>query len=449
MLDILSNEEKLSSRFFRLAIANVLSNLLVPFASLVSVAFLGHLDEISYLTGSIVGTTLFNFLYRIMAFLRMGTTGVTAQNVGKNDTEAMLLVGMRNGLIALALGLAIVILQYPLRELGFAIFSVTPEVKASGIDYFNYRIWGAPAALLNLVLIGWLLGREMSSRVLVLSAIANLSNVALDYLLIVKLGQASSGAGLSQTLSQYLLLLMGTIWTAFDLSWSEVKAAAKKLTEMSALASTIILNGDLFIRTFVVVCTIAVSYSVASNFGTITFTESALMLQILLMTIYFIDGIGYATESLTGIFKGEGRENQLLPLLRIALGTSIAIGLTIAFACALFPQTVFGLLTDHAEITENINIYVWWLLLVLGFGSIAFMLEGYFLGLAKGRILRNVTLISVAAFAPLAIAAVYFHSNHILWLGLSVFMFTRAIFLAIQVPKTLSGDSEAEDTVTG
>lgn len=137
-------------RFFRLAIANVVSNIIVPLSGLISVAFLGHLEEIRHLAGVALATILFDYIYFLFNFLRMGTTGVTAQAVGREDREEMLRVLLRNGLVALGLGAAILILQYPIRELWFAIVSATPEVKASGIDYFNVRIWGAACGFAEL-----------------------------------------------------------------------------------------------------------------------------------------------------------------------------------------------------------------------------------------------------------------------------------------------------------
>ncbi len=137
----LSSQYNFLSRFYQLAIVNILSNMMTPLAGLISMAFLGHLTEIRYLAGIALATVLFNYLYIGFFFLRMGTTGVTAQALGRDDREGMLLVGLRNGFIALALGGFVLVLQYPLRELAFALLNGTPEVKAAGIAYFNTRIW--------------------------------------------------------------------------------------------------------------------------------------------------------------------------------------------------------------------------------------------------------------------------------------------------------------------
>ena len=435
------NRDDLLNRFFRLAIVNILSNLLVPLAGLISVAFLGHLMEIRHLAGVTLSTVLFNYIYRTLGFLRMGTTGMTAQAVGREDHEAVLLTGLRNGLIALGLGIAILILQHPLQELGFTLLSAAPEVKFSGQAYYNARILAAPATLLNFVLIGWFLGREHSGKVLVLSLAANGANIALDYLYIIRWGWESAGAGLAIALSQYLMLLVGLIFVAREIQFKEVRAVAGQLLDPTALKAVFALNGDIFIRTFAFLSTFAIFTNLSSALGTTMLAETALLLQVLTLAIYFIDGLAFATESLAGIFQGKGASEQLAPLLRISLGTGLILGVALALGFVLFPEPLFGLLTNHAEVLECIDIYVPWLLPVLGFGSIAFILDGYFLGLAEGATIRNAALTAtLVGFVPIAIIGWQLHNSHLLWLALSLFMAARVVTLAVQVPRTLRSE---------
>ncbi|CCQ62890.1 MATE family efflux transporter [Crocosphaera watsonii] len=150
-------------RFYRLASVSVLSNLMVPLAGLCDTAFLGHLEDIRYLAGVILGSILFDYLYRVLKFIRSGTNTITAEAVGREDEEGILLAILRSGLIALIIAFTILILQYPIEKIGFTILSGSPEIEVSGIDYFSARIWGAPAVLLNFVFIGWFLGREMKA----------------------------------------------------------------------------------------------------------------------------------------------------------------------------------------------------------------------------------------------------------------------------------------------
>ena len=439
--ETLVSQSDLLPRFFRLAIANILSNVIVPLASTLSIFFLGHLPEIRHLAGAALAGSLINNLYMVLGFLRMSTTGITSQAVGRDDQEAVLLVVLRNGIIALVLGVSIVLLQYPLRFLGFALYNITPEVKASAIAYFNAQIWAAPAVLLNYVLIGWFLGQEQNGLILLLSFVGNAANIALDYLLIVRLGWESTGAGLSGSISQYVALLVGLIFLYKQINWPEVRSVSGKIWATSALKSTLILNGNIFV-TYVVILFAFIIFDYQSlRMGTITYTENTLLIQIYNLTGYFVGGIGCCTETLTGNFQGKGATDQLVPLVGIAVASSLLVALSFVGVCVLFPQNVFGLLTNHTEVTENIDVYVSWLLPVLGFGSIAWMLEGYFLGLAEGNTPRNVSLVAIVlGFAPTAVAAWQFHSNHLLWLALSLFYAIRMVTLAVQLPRTFGRD---------
>jgi MATE family multidrug resistance protein len=237
-------------RFTRLALANIISNLLVPLAGLFDIAFLGHLDDIRHLAGVSLATVLFSYIYWTFGFLRMGTTGMTAQAVGRNKPDEAVLAGLRNGLIALGVGVLILFLQQPLRELGFTLLQATPEVKASGRAYYNALIWAAPATLLNFVLMGWFLGREQGGKVIVLSAINNGTNVALNYLFIVRYGWASAGVGWASGMSQYLMLLVGAVLVAQAVEMKQVQEVRHQLFDPKALKACFALNRDILIRTF-------------------------------------------------------------------------------------------------------------------------------------------------------------------------------------------------------
>lgn len=433
-------------RYFRLAFANVLSNIMVPLANLISIIFLGHLEEIQHFAGVALAVNLLNFLYFVLLFLRMGTTGVTAQAVGRDDREGVLLVGLRNSLIALVLGIALILLQYPLGELGFALLNATPEIKSSGLAYFNTQIWGAPAVLLNFVLIGWLLGREKSGLVVLLSVIGNGVKIALDYLFIIHLGWESTGAGISYATSQYLSLLVGLIVFCTEIQWLEVRAVAGKIWDIPAIRSNLTLNGNIFISNLVILFTSLIFNYQGAQMGTMIYAQNTLLMLISSLNIYFVEGLGYGTETLVGNFKGKGASQQLAPVAGVSVLTALLVGLFFGGVCLLFPDTVFSLLTNHTEVVSNIDTFIPWLLLVLVFCSIGFTLEGYFLGLAQGHTLRNVSLVAFAVgFVPADFAAIKSSSNHILWLTLSLFYAIRMVMLGVKLPSTFVRDVEDGD----
>ncbi|HEY9660704.1 MAG TPA: guanitoxin biosynthesis MATE family efflux transporter GntT [Allocoleopsis sp.] len=423
--------------FWRLAIVNILSNLMVPLAGLIDIAFLGHLSEIRHLAGVALATILFNYIYWTFGFLRMSTTGMTAQALGREDQDAVLLIGLRHALLALAIGGFILLVQHPLEAIGFAILSATAAVKASGQAYYQALIWGAPANLLGFVLVGWFLGKAQSSKVLILTLVNSLTNIGLDYLFIQQWHWGSAGAGAATAISQYSMTAVGILLVMREVQWQQVRPILPKLYEPQALKAAFALNGEIVIRTFALVTTFSLFTNLSSLLGTAILTTNTVLLQVVSFAAYFIDGLAFATESLAGLFHGKRSTHELIHLLRVSGIASFVLGLLFALLFILLPQPLFRLLTNHPDILDRIPTYVPWLLPILGFGSIAYMLDGYFLGLTQGKILRQASLLSsLLGFLPVAIVAWYFHNNHLLWLALTCFMIARTLTLGSRVAAT-------------
>jgi MATE family multidrug resistance protein len=423
--------------FLQLAAINILSNLMVPLAGLIDIAFLGHLAKIHHLAGVALATILFNYLYWTFGFLRMGTTGTTAQALGRNDADTVLLIALRHGIMALGLGLLIVLFQQPIKTVGFLLLTATPDVKAAAVAYYDALIWGAPANLLGFVLVGWFLGRAQSGRVLMLSAVLSGANVGLDYLLIVRWNWGSAGAGAATAMSQYLMLLVGLLLVRRDMQWKQVQAVAPRLLDLPALKAAFVLNGEIMIRTFALVTTFSLFTNLSSAFGTVILATNTVLLQVVSFAAYFIDGLAFATESMAGMLRGQGTTSGLRQLLWVSGGTSLALGLLFAAGFIAETRPLFRLLTSHEDVLHQVQYYVIWLLPILAFGSIAYMLDGYFLGLTQGQILRQSSITAaLLGFAPTAIAAWHFQNTHLLWLALSLFMLTRALTLGLNVLHT-------------
>jgi MATE family multidrug resistance protein len=213
--------------------------------------------------------------------------------------------------------------------------------------------------------------------------------------------------------------------------------------DFSELKTMLALNRDILIRTISEMSVFTIFSNLSAMMGTILFTQNSLLGQITHLNVYLTNGMGFATETLSGNLKGKDSKEKLLPLLKVSVASSLLIGLTVATICVFFPQAVFGILTNHTEITEHIDTYIWCLCFILIFHSVASMLEGYFLGLAEGKIVRNVSLISATlGFIPSAIAAWYFHNNYLLWLSIILFMFAKMVTMLVYLPKSLSSDTE-------
>ncbi|MEM8612449.1 MAG: MATE family efflux transporter [Cyanobacteria bacterium P01_H01_bin.105] len=430
--------------FGRLAIANIASNLMVPLAGLIDTAFLGHLADIRHLAGVALATVLFNFIYWSFGFLRMGTTGLMAQAAGRKDQTEQWRVGLRGVMVALVLGLAILIVQTPLQRVGFALLRADADVLEAGLAFYQGRIWGAPAVLMNYVLLGWFLGLGYSRRVLALALVGNGTNILLDYWMIVRLGWDSYGAGLATALSQYSMLVVGGLLLFRSVPWLQVWQQRLSLWSRRALANLFRLNRDIMVRTWALLISFGLFTNLSGEMGTDILAVNTLLLQALMLVTYFLDGIAFASEAYAGRFHGQGKYAELRSLARLGSGLSLGLGLGVAIAFITLPNQLFGLLTDHQLVLSQLNHYVFWLLPVFGFGAIAFILDGYFLGLTSGSILRNSTILATGiGFAPLALLAHLRQSAHLLWLAMACFMAIRALTLVWAVPSSLT-DEQAQ-----
>ncbi len=424
--------------FGRLAIANITSNLMVPLAGLIDTAFLGHLADIRHLAGVALATVLFNFIYWSFGFLRMGTTGLIAQATGRGDRAEQWRVGLRALMVALTFGLLILIVQTPLRLIGFTILQADADVLDAGLAFYQGRIWGAPAVLMNYVLLGWFLGLGQGRRVLVLAVVGNGANILLDYWMIVRLGWDSYGAGLATALSQYAMLLVGVLLLSQVLPWAQIWQQRLSLWSRRAIAALFRLNRDIMVRTWALLLSFGLFTNLSGVMGTDTLAVNTLLIQALMLVSYFLDGIAFATEAYAGQFHGQGKYSELRALARFGSGISLGLGLGVAIAFIGFPQALFGLLTDHQAVLTQLNQYVFWLLPVFSFGAIAFMLDGYFLGLTSSIVLRNSTILATGlGFMPLALVAYVQESPGLLWLAMTCFMAIRALTLAWAVPASL------------
>lgn len=428
----------LRKRFIRLAIPNIFAAVLVPVAGLVDMAMLGHLDSITHLAGVALASVLFDYLYWSFGFLRMVTTGLTAQSLGARDMVAVDRVLWRGVFVAGVLALLIMIFQGTLADLGFWMLQGESGVESSGRDYFDARILGAPAVLLNYVLIGWLLGRERSKEALILSAVGNGMNIVLDYWFIYELGLASAGAGWATALSQYMMLAVGLVMLVRIGKSAPMPTILAEFWDKQAWKRLFGLNGDMMVRTIALQTAFAVFTNGSAILGTAVLVANAVLLKVLSIASFFIDGYAYATESLAGIYSGSGDKKNLKSLLSLTMWSSEITGILLVTVFVAFPDTMFGVMTDHRSVLDTVEVYMFWLYPVVGIGALAYALDGYFIGLTLSAAMRKSMLMAVGAFLVMAGLAWALEDNHTLWAAWAAFMGVRLVTLWRQVPGTWS-----------
>ncbi len=426
----------LRRRFFRLAVPNILSNVTVPLVGLVDTAFLGHLSNIDYLAGVALGAVIFDYAYWTFGFLRMGTTGTTAQAVGRDDYREVCHILYRSLAVALMVAVVLLLARHLIRDVGFAMLSGSSGVEQAGTDYFNARIWGAPATLSNYVLLGWLLGRERAREALLITVAGNLANVALDYLFIVELGWAATGAGVATTISQYLMLAMGAAFVYRLGPLAPLSGAG--VFDRQRLAELFRLNRDIVVRTLALMTTLALFTNFSARISTTVLAANAILIRLQMVAAYLIDGAAFATESLAGIYYGQRDVDRLRRVLRLAMITGFAFVVPVIGVMLFAPATMFGIMTSHVGVIAAAGRYAPWLIPVLMFGSIAYIYDGFFIGITEGKVLRNQMVVSTLVFfLPIAWVAVRRKDNHLLWAAMALFMIGRVITMWVAERRVL------------
>jgi MATE family multidrug resistance protein len=415
--------------FTRLTAVNILSNLTVPISGLVDTAMLGHLADIRFLAGAALAAILFDYVYWTFGFLRMTCTGLTAQAVGRGDRNDEYGHLVRFALLGLGAAAIVLVLQVPLREAGFGLLGGETGVEAAGRDYFNARIWGAPATMLNFVLMGWFLGRAQSRNVLIMTVVANVSNIVLNYVFIIRLDWAAAGAGWATALAQYLGLAVALVlYVRRDdrepVAW-RLALSREKFRGLFAL------NRDLLIRTVLLITVFATFIDFSARLGTVALAANSILLRMLNLAAYLIDGAAFACESLGGILLGRGDRDGLKRLVRMALTAGLLFAGLSLLVYLVRPRLFLGLLTSHEEVIAFAGAYVYWLIPCLLIGAIAYMYDGLFLGWTRPKILLVSMSISVfGVYLPLAGISSWRGNNHWLWASMALFMLARAATLA-------------------
>ncbi|EKO53545.1 MATE efflux family protein [Leptospira kirschneri str. 200803703] len=427
-------------KFYKLTFYNILANITVPLTGLVDTSILGNLNTYVFMAGAALSGIIFDFMFWMFGFLRMGTTGLTAQAIGEKNEKESIFILIRSISLACFFGTMILILSPWIREIGFQILEGSSEVKTAGVSYFDARISGSIAVLCNYVFTGWFLGRGKSSIVLIGTLVGNGINILLDVWFILKLGWEAYGAGLATSISQFGMLFVFISSFFIELKIQNILkfllSNNKSLFSVQGFSSLLHLNKDIFLRTLFLIVTFSVFRNFSSEAGTEILAANSILLQLILVSAYLVDGAAFATESLAGNIYGKKNWKLLKELLYLAFYNSIFFTSIFLGFVFLFPNLIFGMITKSDKVFSLLIDYRFWLFPVLEVGAIAFILDGFFIGLTKGKILRNSMLISTAFFFfPIVYLGKIQKDNHLLWFSLVLLMVGRALTLSFQAKK--------------
>jgi MATE family multidrug resistance protein len=434
-------------RVFLLAVPLILSNLTQPLLSTVDTVLSGHLPGAAALGGVALGGIFFNAVFWTFGFLRMGTTGLVAQAHGARDGHALRLHFLRGLLTAAVLGAAILILQGPLISIALGLLGASAEVHRNALLYCHIRIWSAPAALANYVILGSLLGRQRARTALGLQAAINVVNVAVALELVMRLHWGVAGIASATLTADWSGLLLGLI----VLRLAQPKAGAvptgrihwRELADGPSLRHLFALNRDIFLRTLGLVAAYAWFTRSGARAGDATLAANAVLLNLHSIASYALDGFANATEALVGEAVGGRKLADYRGILRASTVLAFAVAALISLAYLGFGRELVGLFTNQAAVRELALRYLPWAVALPVVSVGGFQVDGVFIGATRARELRDSMLLSLAGFLALALVLAQLMGNNGLWCAFCCFMVLRGVTLGMRLPGIEKGFAAA------
>ncbi|MCL5255559.1 MAG: MATE family efflux transporter [Gammaproteobacteria bacterium] len=410
---------------FAIALPMIISNIAAPMLGLVDTAIIGHLPDAIYLSAVAIGAMVINFVYLLAIFLRMSTTGVVAQSFGSQDRPAQQRHFIHGLVFALGLGLLFIFIQPLLLMLVWQLVAATPELQALATEYIQIRLWGAPAALMVLVVLGVLLGRQQARSAMVLVILTNAINVTLDVILIIGLNMNVAGAAWASVGAEWVTALAGLYWVCRSLNLGWHNLPMPRLAECRALLS---INQHILVRSIVLQLCMAMMTAYASYYGATTVAANAVLMQFLMLISLGLDGIAYASEALLGEAKGQRRSDRLRHWFRLSLFWSALFAVFYSLMFALFGVHIIGLITNIEEVISTASNYLPWLIALPLIAHWSYLFDGVYIGLSQSKAMRDsMILAAILGFLPAWYLTLSWQ-NHGLWFALSVFMASRGLW---------------------
>jgi len=416
-------------QILQIALPSIVSNITVPLLGMIDVAIVGHMGSPVYIGAVAVGSMIFNLVYWLFGFLRMGSSGLTSQALGRRDLTEVTRLLVRSVTIALGIALLFIVLQVPMKRLMFWLIGPTADVAPYASTYFNIVIWGAPASLALFSLSGWYIGMQNTRFPMIISIGQNIVNILASLTLVYGFGLKIEGVAWGTVIAQYagfivaLGLLVRYYGRLFIFSF---------LFPLSTFHKQFFqVNRDIFLRTLCLVAVNLYFTSAGARQGAVILSVNTVMMQLYLFFSYFMDGFAYAGEALGG--KTYGAKNATAfheTLRRLWMWTLIVTtAFTLLYICG--GEWIVSILTDEPQVIEASQAYLWWSWLIPAAGCVAFIWDGIFIGLTATRGMLVSSFVSALVFFAVYGLSVGLLGNHGLWLAQVIYLAMRGVLQTI------------------
>ena len=414
-------------RILQIAIPSIISNITVPLLGLIDVTIVGHLGSPAYIGSIAVGGMLFNIIYWIFGFLRMGTSGMTSQAYGQHDLNEITRLLLRSVGVGLSIAICLLILQYPILKLAFTFIQTTPEVEQLATTYFYICIWGAPAMLGLYGFAGWFIGMQNSRFPMYIAITQNIVNITASLCLVYLLDMKVAGVATGTLIAQYAGFIMAILLYIRYYSKLRKRIAWREIWQKQAMYRFFQVNRDIFFRTLCLVIVTMFFTSAGAAQGEIVLAVNTLLMQLFTLFSYIMDGFAYAGEALSGRYVGACNLIQLKRAVRALFGWGVGLSLVFTLLYGVGGENFLGLLTNDKVVIETAGHYFYWVLAIPLAGFAAFLWDGILIGATATRQMLWAMAVAAEAFFLIYYCFAGGTDNHILWLAFLVYLSLRGI----------------------
>lgn len=427
----------MNKRILQLAVPSIISNITVPLLGLVDVAIVGHIGDAAYIGAIAVGSMLFNVIYWLFGFLRMGTSGMTSQALGRRDLAEVLRLLVRSLSIGVGIGVLFFVLQKWL--IGCGLWAMSPEADVVELArrYCYVCIWGAPAVLGLYGFTGWFIGMQNTRIPMMVSLMQNVVNIIASLLLVFVGGMTVEGVAFGTVIAQWWGFLMACLFYRICYRRLSKYDYRRHLFAAEPLKQFFSLNKDIFLRTLCLVAVNLFFTAAGSRESTIVLAVNTLLMTLFTIFSYFMDGFAYAAEALSGKYYGARNMGAFREVVRrtMGFGAVVAVGFTLLYIVG--GENFLSLLTSDKQVIAASGEYFWWAVLIPLSGMSAFVFDGIFVGITQSKSMLCSTTVASASFFGLFFGLHPFLGNHALWLAFILYLLLRGIVLFVIYHKKL------------
>ena len=418
----------MNKEILKLAIPNILANLSVPLLSVVDVALMGHLNNESYILSIGFGVMIFNFIYWAFGFLRMGITGMTAQEVGRRDVNESYRLLFRGLIIAFLGATLLFVFKDLLLQFSLYLIDSNAAVNSQITTYFNVRIYAAPATLGLYAFIGWFLGKQNAALAMVVTIAINVINALVSYYFVSNLHLETEGVAYGTLIAQYSGFILAVLFFLIFYRKELEAEAFQNIFEISAIQKFISVNSDILIRTLCLIFSLSFFKVMSTKESDMIGAANILLLEFVSIAAYGIDGFAFAAESISGKYFGARDQENLKKAIRYCFYWGFGLGSIYALTYLVFGRNILEVLTNQIQVIDIAMDYLWWLVLFPLLSVVPFVWDGVYIGLTSSKAMRNTMLFSTfLIFIPAYYLFSNLWGNHGLWMAMLFFVLARGV----------------------